>query len=179
MFPYLKLTATLMKARFRSKLNVDDPSILHFRAGFTDIDMFMEINHARYFNYMELGRWDYSYRVGFLSLMKKQKWGIAVGGVSVRYRRRIPLFSKFSLSTRLICHDGRWLYFLHETHRNSRICSSALIKVGITSRDGLVPALRVAEYMGMENWRPDVPGWVTAWIEAESQRPWSSDNSTE
>jgi acyl-CoA thioesterase FadM len=176
MFPFIKLITTLIKAKFRSKLNVDDESILHFRAGFTDIDMFMELNHARYLNLMELGRWDYSYRVGFLSLMKKQKWRIAVGGVSVRYRRRIPFFSKFSLSTRLICHDGRWLYFLHETYRKNRICSSALIKVGITAKDGLVPVLDVTKAMGLENWRTDVPKWVNAWIEAESQRPWPSDS---
>ncbi len=176
MFPFIKLITILISARFRSKLNFDDESILHFRAGLTDIDIFMELNHARYFTYMELGRWDYSYRVGFLSLMKRQKWGIAVGGASVRYRRRIPFFSKFSLSTKLVCHDGRWLYFLHEMYRKNQICSSALIKVGITSIDGLVPVIEVAKAMGMDDWRPEVPSWINAWIEAESQRPWPSDS---
>ena len=174
MYPYIKLITTLVKAKYRSKLSVDDQSLIYLRAGFTDIDMFMELNHARYFNYMELGRWDYSYRVGFLSVMKKQKWGIAIGGASVRYRRRIPFFSKFSLSTQLICHDGRWFYFLQETQSKNRVCSSALIKVGITSKDGLVPAPEVIKAMGLESWGNEVPNWINAWIEAEGQRPWSS-----
>jgi hypothetical protein len=55
MYPYLKWLATLTKARFRSKLAIEDKSACNFRAGITDIDMFFELNHARYFNYMELG----------------------------------------------------------------------------------------------------------------------------
>lgn len=175
MYPYIKLITILMKARSRSKLNLDDKSILHLRAGLTDVDMFMELNHARYLNYMELGRWDYSYRIGFLSIMKKQKWGIAIGGVSTRYRYRIPVFSKFSLSTQMVCHDGRWFYFLQEVHRKNKICASALIKAGITSKDGLVPAPLVAKVMGFEGWGKDVPEWVDAWIEAEGKRPWPSN----
>ena len=174
MYPWIKLISTLVKSRFRSKLSIDDQSIISFRAGLTDIDMFMELNNARYFNCMEIGRWDYSYRIGFLALMKKQRWGIAVGGASVRYRRRIPFCGKFSLTTQLICHDGRWLYILQETHRKNQICSSALIKVGITSKKGLVPAPEVAKAMGFENWGEDVPEWVSAWIEAEGLRPWPS-----
>ncbi len=121
---------------------------------------------------MELGRWDYSYRVGLISLMKKHKWGIAVGGASVRYRRRVPLFSKVTLTTRLICHDSRWFYFLQEIHKNDTICFSALIKAGVTSKNGLVPATEVIKYLGSDGWNPDIPEWVSAWIDAEGLRPW-------
>ena len=175
MYPFLKLSATLIRASFRTKLNIEDKSILKLRAGLTDIDMFMELNNARYFTYMELGRWDFSYRVGFVSLMKRHKWGIAIGGASVRYRRRIPFLSKFTLTTQLICHDGRWFYFLQEIHRENKICFSALMKAGVTSKSGLVPASEVIKSMGRENWNPDIPPWVSAWIDAEGQRPWPID----
>lgn len=172
MYPFLKLVTVLVKARFRSKLNIEDESIVHFRAGFADIDLFLELNHARYLNMMELGRWDYAYRIGFLRLMRKQKWGITIGGASIRYRRRIPLLRTYSVSTKMICHDGRWLYFLQETHSNNKICASALIKAGITSKDGLVPAPQVATAMGVTDWGKEMPEWVSAWIVAEGQRPW-------
>jgi len=137
-----------------------------------DIDLFMELHHARYLNLTELGRLDFSSRIGFLSLMKKQKWGLVIGGASIRYRRRIPFLAEFELTTKLICHDGRWLYFLHEFYRKNRICASALIKGGVTSKDGLVPASQVAEAMGKDNWDNEMPEWVSAWIQAEGQRPW-------
>jgi len=175
MYPFLKLTATFIKAIFRSELNLEDKSVLRLRTGFTDIDMFMELNNARYFTYMELGRWDFAYRVGFIRLMRKHKWGTALGGASVRFRRRIPFFSKFTLITQLICHDGRWFYFLQETHRKNKICSSALMKLGVTSKNGLVPATDVLKNIDREDWGADVPNWVSAWVEAEGQRPWPTD----
>ena len=175
MYPFLKLTATLIKAKFRPKLNLEDKSVLELRAGFTDIDVFMELNNARYFTYMELGRWDYSYRVGFVDLIKKNKWGLAIGGASVRYRRRIPFWRKFTLTTQLICHDDRWYYFLQEVHSHNKICFSALMKAGVTSKSGLVPASEVNKSMGRENWNPEIPEWVEAWIEAEGKRPWPSE----
>lgn len=58
--------------------------------------------------------------------------GVAIGGASIRYRRRIPFLTKFTLTTELICHDGRWIYFLQETHVKGKICSSALMKGCVT-----------------------------------------------
>ena len=172
MYPYIKLAITLIRARSRPKLDINEESVLHCRAGITDIDMFMELNNARYFHYMELGRWDYSLRVGFIDIMRKNKWGIAVGGASIRYRRRIPFLKKFTLTTSMLCHDQRWFYFLQETHIGEKICSSALIKAGVTSKDGLVAATEVASAMGHEDWGEEIPRWVQAWIDAEGQRPW-------
>ena len=172
MYPFLKLTLTFVKAMVRPKLKLEDKSVLGLRTGFTDTDMFMELNNARYFTYMELGRWDFAYRAGFISLMKKYKWGIALGGASVRFRRRIPFPGKFTLTTQLICHDGRWFYFLQETHRKNKICSSGLIKIGITSKNELIPATDVLAKIDRADWGADVPDWVNAWIEAEGQRPW-------
>jgi len=172
MYPFIKLATTLLKAKNRSKLKLDEPSVLSCRAGLSDIDLFAELNNARYLNYMELGRWDFSSRVGFLKLMKQNNWAVAVGGTSMRYRKRIPFLQKFTLTTQLLCHDGRWFYFLQETHIAEKICSSALIKLGTTSKQGLVPAIDVLKAFGEEDFNPEIPPWVKAWIEAESLRPW-------
>jgi len=175
MYPFIKLTTTLIRSAFRPKLTPNDISTLNSRAGLTDIDIFIELNNARYLNYLEMGRWDYSYRIGLLSLMRKNNWGVAIGGVSARYRRRIPLFRKFTLSTKMVCHDGRWFYFLQEIHSKNKICFSALMKACITSKSGLVPAPDVVKQLGQENWNPDVPKWISAWIEAEGKRPWPTE----
>ena len=165
----------MLGAHRRPKLALTETSELDFRAGLTDVDMFGELNNARYFSYMELGRWDYSYRVGFVALMRRRRWGVAAGGASVRYRRRIPLFGKFRLTTQAICHDGRWFYFLHEFYARERICASALLKIGVTSRDGLVPAAEVLAHFDGKAPDDRVPDWVQAWIDAEGLRPWPGD----
>lgn len=172
MYPYIKLLSVLTKSRFRSNLKLNDSCSIKFRVGITDIDLFMELNHARYLSLMEIARWDFSSRIGLLGFMKKNKWGLVVGAVNIRYRRRIPLFAKFELTTKMICHDGRWVYLLHEFYRGNKICASALIKAGVTSKEGLVNAPVVAKAMGQDNWGDEVPEWVNAWIKAEGQRPW-------
>ena len=52
------------------------------------------------------------------------------------------------------------------------ICSSALIKAATTSKQGLVPATEVLAAYDKPIPSFDVPDWVNAWIDAESQRPW-------
>jgi YbgC/YbaW family acyl-CoA thioester hydrolase len=177
MYPILKLTSTLFRAKYREKLTPQDKSIIKCRAGLMDIDVFLELNNARYFNYMELGRWDYIYRSGFLSMMKEKKWAATVGGASIRYRRRIPFLSRFTLTTQLICHDGRWFYILQETYMKDKICSSALMKVGAVSNKGLVSTEEIMHYLNFPDWKPAIPQWVNAWIEAEGLRPWPGNQS--
>jgi len=171
MYPYIKLARVLLQARRRSKLGILDQSQLEFRVGLTDADLFGELNHARYLTFAELARWDHSLRVGFVGAMRPQGWGIAAGGASLRYRRRIPLFRKFTVTTGLVGHDGRWFYFLQEFHSRERICASALIKIGVTSKQGLVPAAEVLQTLG-ETLDPELPDWVNAWLDAEGMRPW-------
>lgn len=171
MYPYLRLIAILLTARQRPAVVASDRTQLDFRVGLFDSDLFGELNNARYLTFAELGRWDYSMRVGFVRVMKRNGWGIAVGGASLRYRRRIPLFRKFRVTTELVCHDGRWFYFLQEFHSRGRICASALMKVCATSKQGLVPATEVLDALG-ESASPQLPDWVGAWIDAESLRPW-------
>jgi len=172
MYPYLKLISIFIGARFRPKMRLDDKCTLTFRAGLSDIDLFMELNNARYFTYMELARWDHGYRIGLLDIMRKKKWGLTVGGASIRFRRRIPFLSKFTLTTQPVCHDGRWFYFLQETFVGGNICSSALMKLGVTSRQGLVLPDDVLKEFGRGDWGAEVPEWVMAWQEAEGTRPW-------
>ena len=172
MYPYIKLLSTIVKSRFKPNLKLDDTYSIKFRVGITDIDLFMELNHARYLSLMEMARWDFVSRAGLLGIMKKNKWGIAMGAVNIRYRRRIPLFARFEITTKMICHDGRWVYLLQEFHRENKIHASALVKGGIISKEGLVNAPVVAKVMGQDNWGNEVPEWVNAWIEAEGKRPW-------
>ncbi len=173
MYPYIKLSTTLLRSRFRPRLEIEDCASLECRAGITDVDAFMELNHARQILYMELGRWDYSQRVGFVELMRRRRWGITVGGVSIRYRRRVGFLQRFTLTTQAICHDSRWFYFLQEIRRGELLCSSALIKAGAVDGSGLLPAPRVLDALGRGDWDPPTPEWVEAWIEAEGRRPWS------
>jgi len=176
MYPYLLTLRTILTARYRPTLDFGDTSVINLRAGFTDIDHYGELNNGRQLTLMDLGRYDLGVRGGLMTLIAKKKWGFAVGGSSIRYRRRITLWKKFQLHSEVIGHDGRWFYFLQKMCLGDTICSSALIKAGVISKKGLVPAAEVMQEFPDTKWSGELPDWVTAWINAESQRPWPNSN---
>jgi len=177
MYPYLRVLKILLTSRSKPVLDFQESSVLNLRAGFLDVDNYGEVNNGRQLTLMDLGRYDLGARVGLLNLIKRKKWGLAVGGSSVRYRRRIPFLKRFELHSRVVGHDGRWFYFLQEMWRGDSICSSALIKAGVISKDGLVPAQTVMLEFPDVTWDGTLPEWVNAWIQAESLRPWPNSTS--
>ncbi|KPL13359.1 MAG: hypothetical protein AMS26_14785 [Bacteroides sp. SM23_62] len=175
MYPYLRLFQILIKARFGPSMNVNDASVLKLRVFLGDLDFYPELNNGRHLTLMDLGRLDLAMRTGLMRTVRKQKWGLVVAGASVRYRHRLKAFKRFQLHTRIVAIDARWFYFHQSTIRKGNIHSSALVRAGITSKQGLVPVKKVLDALGVSDWNPGMPEWVKAWSEAEELRPWESE----
>jgi acyl-CoA thioesterase FadM len=170
MYPYLRLVGVVIGARFRPGLGLDDEGVLRLRVWPTDIDVYPEVNNGRHLTLMDLGRFDFALRCGLMRLAHSRRYGFVVAGASVRYRHRLPPLRRFTLHTRLLGRDERWFYFQQLARHNGRVCASALIRVALTSRSGLVPTAEVMEGLGAPSWRPELPDWVSAWIVADDQR---------
>lgn len=157
-------------------MNIDRESVLEMRVFLGDIDFYPELNNGRHLTLMDIGRVDLAQRTGLLRVVHKEKWGFAVAGISVRYRHRLKAFKRFRLHTRIVATDDRWFYFHQQTIRSGKIHSSALVRAGITSKQGLVPVKKVLEVLGYPDWNPGMPDWVMAWSEAEELRPWDNQS---
>jgi acyl-CoA thioesterase FadM len=175
LYPYLRLSKILIRAKLGPSLNLDEESVLKLRVYSGDIDIYPELNNGRHLTLMDLGRLDLAQRTGLMRVVKAQKWGFAVAGASVRYRHRLKAFNRFTLHTRVAAIDDRWFYFHQNTIRNGKIHSSALIRAGITSKQGIVPVKNVLDALGKPDWNPGMPNWVRAWSEAEELRPWDGE----
>ena len=175
MYPYLRLFRILAKAKFGDSLNLDDDSVLKIRVFFGDIDIYPELNNGRHLTIMDMGRMDLAQRTGLLQTVHKKKWGFAVSGASVRYRHRLKAFNRFRLHTRIVAADDRWFYFHQYTVRKGKTHSSALVRAGITSKQGLVPVKKVLDALRKPDWNPGMPKWVEAWSKAEELRPWDNE----
>ena len=172
MYPYFRSARVLLAAQFGPRLDFDGESVVGLRIGFGDIDIFPEVNNGRHLTLMDMGRFDLAVRSGFWKAVHREGWSLTVGGASVRFRHRVPPLSKVLLRTRIVGHDDRWFYFHQKIERDGRVCSAALVRAGVTARGGLVAVERVLEAIGRAGWAPELPRWVRAWIDAESQRPW-------
>ncbi|KAK2584624.1 hypothetical protein KPH14_006973 [Odynerus spinipes] len=96
-----------------------------------DADLVMKhMNNARYLRELDFARMHYLDRSGMVSLMSKMGATVVLGASNTRYRRPIPLFMMYKVTTKLIHWDEKSLYFEHKfvNLRNSFIHAIALTK---------------------------------------------------
>ena len=172
MYPFARLALVSAIAKRRAPLPVDGLSTVRLTCMPWDIDMFVEMNNGRVLTLYDLGRFDHAHRIGLIAQLKPNGWGFAVGGASVRYRKRVRVFDRLDLHTHCIGRDARWFYMQQAMERGGETVSSGLMRVCCTDRGGIVPTDRVLAALGQPDWRPELPDWVTAWIDAEGLRPW-------
>lgn len=171
MYPYLRTFYTLQKAKYRPRLEWNEVGLMHMAVHLTDLDIYGEMNNARYLNVMEMGRWDIGVRTGLMEVMRKQKWIFTVAGCSIRYRKRLTALKKFELHTQIAAMDDRWLYMRQDIFRNGIQHTGALFRSAVVSDTGIVPPQKIFEEMDIP-WKPLMPDWVLDWDKSDSARPW-------
>lgn len=140
----------------------------------TDLDVMGEANNGRFLTLMDFGRFDLYFRMSSVrAAVSRNKWGAVVAGSSVRYRKRMFMFQKFTLYTRLLAADERWLYLGQSIERGDTIHVGGLVRVAVTDKNGSVPIARVAEEAGIEI-NQFVPDWIKSWDLSDQARPWVS-----
>ncbi len=96
-----------------------------------------------------------------------------MAGASVRYRKRVKMFDRIEMRSRLAGWDGRFVYMLQSMWVRGECTSQALIRSAVTKgARGIVPPAEMAVALGLPPESPALPDWVEAWIAAEGQRPW-------
>lgn len=174
MYPFYRLISTLLHAHSQPKLALDAVCEIHFRCRPWDLDLFMEMNNGRVLTLYDLGRFSLSVRTGLVNVLRQNKWGLAVAGSSVRYRKRIHAFNFVTMKTQLAGFDERWFFIAQSMWVNQQPCSSVLVRTCVTNaKTGKsIPTRTVAEALGAEDLHSGLPDWVQAWVEADAKRPW-------
>lgn len=173
MYPYLRVFYTLKRAKFRPKMDWNEVGVLPMSVHLTDLDIYGEMNNARYLNVFEMGRWDVGVRTGLMDVMRKHKWFFTVAGCSLRYRKRLTAGQKFEVHTKIAGMDDRWFFMQQDLFREGFQHTGALFRTAVVSKSGIVPPEKVFEEMGVL-WQPTMPDWVLEWDKSDVARPWSS-----
>ena len=172
MYPIIRMTKELIKFKGAPKLYIDEIHVSSHICWPVDIDIFGELNNGRTLTLYDLGRLVMGYRMGLLAVNKENKWGMTMAGASVRYRRRVKIFQKFTMQSRTLGRDDRFLYLQQTMWSGDIAVSSVLYRSAVTDKNGIVPTQIVADALGYPDWRPDMPEWVMNWIKAEDSREW-------
>lgn len=175
MYPFLRLAATMLRARRAAPMGLTDAATIRLRCWPWDCDMFGEMNNGRILTLFDLGRFDAGERFGLSAMLKREGWGLAVAGSSTRYRKRILPMAKVEMRTRLVGWDdpGRFFYLVQEMWVGDACACQALLRTAVTARGrGAIPTEEVMAALGRSEPSPALPPWVAAWAEADATRPW-------
>ena len=172
MYPFLRFHAENRRTRRQPPLGIFDTHVSHHRCLPWDLDPWVELNNGRTLTLYDLGRMGLAQRTGMVDQLKAHRWGIAVAGVSVRYRRRVRNFDRVTMLSRMMGWDDRFLYLEQSLWKGAECANQMLMRWAVTCESGIVPGPQVAAAMGHDGPSPALPGWVQAWIDAEASRPW-------
>lgn len=176
MYPFLRLAKELFVHRNDPPLKMGETHVSNHICWPWDLDFWMELNNGRTLTLYDLGRIPMAKRVNLLKAISENKWGLAVAGASVRYRKRVLMFQKFQIHSRAIGWDDRFLYIEQSIWTKGECANQALYRAAVTSQDGIVPPEKVAVAMGVGTQSPQLPEWVQNWVAAEASRPWPPKN---
>jgi acyl-CoA thioesterase FadM len=172
MYPFLRLALGMARARRQPPLDLVAAHVSQHRCWPWDLDPWVELNNGRTLTIYDLGRLPLALRTGLAATLRAQGWGLTVAGVSVRYRRRVRAFDRITTVSRCLGWDARFLYVEQAMWVRGEAASNILLRMAVTSRDGIVAPAAVLAAMGRPADGPALPDWVQAWIAAEALRPW-------
>lgn len=173
MYPLARLTKDVIKARRMPKIALTDTHVSHHRCWPWDIDIWLELNNGRAMTLYDLGRTMIAERTGLTPVLMRRKWGLAVAGSSVRFRRRIRTFETFEMRSRGVTWDDRFIYLEQSMWKQNGECAShVLFRTATTDKNGIVPPAEVVKALGGDSTPPPMPDWMQAWCRADATRPW-------
>ena len=172
MYPLFRFVKELVKFRKAPRLGPFDAHVSSHVCWPWDLDPWVELNNGRTLTLFDLGRIPLAQRTGLVAVLRAHGWGMTVAGSSIRYRRRIRAFHRFGMVSRLVGWDHRFLYIDQTMWRGGECCNQVLIRMAVTSGQGMVPPDRVAAALGHMGAPPALPDWVARWVEADAARPW-------
>jgi len=172
MYPYLRMAKELWKFRNAPALSVFQPHVSTHRVWPWDIDPWMELNNGRTLTLYDLGRLPMGKRMGFDRLLKEKGWGLTVAGNTTRYRRRVTVFQKLTMVSRVLGWDDRFLYIEQSMWRGGDCTSAQMLRGAVISKGGMVPMAQAMAALGVTEASPALPDWVQQWIAADAARLW-------
>ena len=179
MYPFFRMTKELYVSRNADPLPFTGTHVSYHRCWPWDLDLWLELNNGRTLTLFDLGRIPLARRVGLITALRKNSWGLTMAGVSVRYRRRVRVIDKVEIHSRAVGWDDRFIYIDQTMWKGDECTSQALYRTAVTNKNGIVMPIRVMEAMGNIVESPRLPTWVKNWIDADATRPWPPELATD
>ncbi|MBA2405556.1 MAG: thioesterase family protein, partial [Bdellovibrionales bacterium] len=89
-----------------------------------------------YFSLMDFGRWDMVFRNGVYDACSKLGWYAVVAGETIKFRRSLKLWDKFTLQTQIVGHDEKNFFIQQKFICRGELMATGLVRVRILKKKG-------------------------------------------
>ncbi len=154
----------IFKSRFRPRAGVLDECVIAMRVWPNDLDLNMHMNSGRYLSMMDIGRVEILARARMLRKVLALGWRPMVSATFIRYRKSLLPFERFTIRSRIVCWDEKWLYFEHILERRGEVASHAYVRGVLRGRSGNIRPGEILALAGTPDLAsPTMPEAVRAW----------------
>ncbi|KAL3266032.1 hypothetical protein HHI36_010219 [Cryptolaemus montrouzieri] len=164
---FIRLAVTIVWGRlFNKKTNVEDTTEIYGIVTTADIDIFFKhMNNARYVRELDFARFHFYDRTGLYEEITKAKAHALQTASYIRYRRTIPTFTPYKITTKIIAWDERTLYLEQQF-----ITFDGFVRALVLSKQGTI-GLNVPEVMARLtkkdiSYRPVPPQELEDWLKS-------------
>ncbi|HUP47901.1 MAG TPA: acyl-CoA thioesterase [Thermoanaerobaculia bacterium] len=167
-----RLIKCLITSRFRPRIDVLGESVFRMRVWPNDLDLNMHVNSGRYGSFMDIGRVDLFVRMRVFRQVIRRGWRPINAATMISHRKSLLPFERFTVRTRILCWDEKWLYFEHLIERqDGELAAVANARGLLRGRDGNVAPPALLELVGQPGLpSPPMPLYIARWREAEAAR---------
>lgn len=157
MLDFVRLSTVLARAAFGGKVSLLDEVRTTFVVTPWDADLNRHLNNGRYLQVMDVGRFDLVARSGLGPELAKRRWVPVVGGVHVEFLRELPLFARFSVVTRVVAWDTRWIYVEQRFLLAGRVAAIGRVQAQFRGPRGRIAPAEVLAELGPVPPSPALP----------------------
>ncbi len=160
---------------FRPRItDILDVATVDFRVLPNDLDTNIHMNNGRYLTIMDLGRFDLVLRSGILEYMIRQKAMPVLSAAQMRWRLPLNPFQKYTLETRVVCWDEKWVYMeqrfiIRGSNKDGAVAAIGIVKGSFyrSEKKQTVPTIEILNALNMSAESPLMPEHIREWQAAE------------
>lgn len=167
---YFRLIWLILTQSRRSRCSLIGPVETEFRVLPNDLDALFHVNNGVYLTLMDLGRTDLLLRSGAFSRVRKKGWYPVLAAETIRFKRSLNLWQRFTIRTRVVGWDERSIYLEQVFISNGSVVAKAVVDARFLAKKGggVTPAELLA-LLEMDPQSPELEPWVATWIDSNRQ----------
>ena len=117
----------------------------------------MHMTNSRYHSFTDLVRVDLVIRSGAWARIRKAGLYPVLASSTMRFRRSISPFQKFTVTARVLAWDDKWIYIEHRFLTGADVAAISIVKTIFLSPKGRIPTEQLIAIMGYSGAKPDLP----------------------